>query len=178
VAADGRPAYYVFTVNPTSAFYDTIKGLLFAESVNNLVLLASVTGALIVLAIVIIWWNAALEAKVRDRTRQLEQAVDQLKVSGRLQKDFINIAAHEIRTPITPILMTADNVEPQNPASDVVLTRPQYDIIVRNTKRLRQLANNILDVSKMENNALTLRMERLDLGQLVADAVADVRNMA
>jgi signal transduction histidine kinase len=115
---------------------------------------------------------------VRDRTRQLEQAVDQLKVSGRLQKDFINIAAHEIRTPITPILMTADNVEPQNPASDVVLTRPQYDIIVRNTKRLRQLANNILDVSKMENNALTLRMERLDLGQLVADAVADVRNMA
>ncbi|MGI0038476.1 MAG: sensor histidine kinase [Nitrososphaera sp.] len=178
VVADGNPAYYVFTVNPTSTFYDAVEGLLFAESVNNFVLLASATGALIVLAIVIIWWNAALEVKVRDRTRRLERAVEQLKVSGRLQKDFINIAAHEIRTPITPILMTADNVEPQNPASDVVLTRPQYDIIVRNTKRLRQLANDILDVSKMENNTLALRMERLDLGLLVADAVADVRSMA
>ncbi len=178
VVADGKPAYYVFTVNPTSTFYDVVKDLLFAESVNNFVLLASATGALIVLAIVIIWWNAALEAKVRDRTRRLERAVEQLKISGRLQKDFINIAAHEIRTPFTPILMTADNVEPQNPASDVVLTRPQYDIIVRNTKRLRQLANDILDVSKMENNTLALRMERLDLGLLVADALADVRSMA
>lgn len=168
----------MFTVNQTSTFYFAVEDLLFAESVNNFVILASTTGALIVLAIVIIWWNAALEAKVRDRTRRLERAVEQPKVSGRLQKDFINIAAHEIRTPITPILMTADNVEPHNAASDAILTRPQYNIIVRNTKRLWQLANDIPDVSKMENNTLALRMEHLDLGLLVADAMTDVKSMA
>ncbi|MGI0019434.1 MAG: sensor histidine kinase [Nitrososphaera sp.] len=177
VVVDGRPVYFVFAVNPTSTFNDAVEDLLFAESVNNFVLLASATGALIVLAIVIIWWNAVLESKVRVRTGELEQAVEQLKVTGRLQKDFINIAAHEIRTPITPILMTADNVEPQNPASDVTLTRPQYDIIVRNTRRLRQLANDILDVSKMENNTLALRMERVELGGLVSDAAADIKSL-
>ncbi|HEU4985401.1 MAG TPA: HAMP domain-containing sensor histidine kinase, partial [Nitrososphaera sp.] len=81
----------------------------------------------------------------------------------------------EIRTPITPILMTADNVEPQNPASDVVLTRPQYDIIVRNTKRLRQLANDILDVSRIESGTLPYTMKKMGIHAVLLGCVEATR---
>ena len=177
VIVDSRPVYFIFTVNPTFTFYDAIDDYLFAESINNFVLLASAISALIVLALVVIRWNAVLESRVLEGTRHLRKAAEHLKTNDRLQKDFINIAAHEIRTPITPILMTADNVEPLDLASDVTLTRPQYDIIVRNTKRLRKLANDILDVSKMENDTLVLHKERVDLSELVSDAVGDARSL-
>jgi signal transduction histidine kinase len=58
----------------------------------------------VVIALMIMRWNSQLEHTVKERTVKLEAANEQLEVKERTQREFINIAAHELRTPIQPIL--------------------------------------------------------------------------
>jgi signal transduction histidine kinase len=67
-------------------------------------LLAGITAAVVVLIIFFMKWNANLNNEVKRRTRDLESANEQLKVHDNMQREFINVAAHELRTPIQPIL--------------------------------------------------------------------------
>lgn len=117
--------------------------------------------------------NLNLEKLVRTRTLELEQANELLKTQDRMMRDFINVAAHELRTPITPILMIADlvNVNGEN----VTMTREDYDILIRNIKRLKNLAEDILDVARIESGNLQLEMEQFDLQELVSTVVEDAQ---
>jgi signal transduction histidine kinase len=63
--------------------------------------IGAVAGAI---ALMIIRWNSKLECTVKERTDKLEAANKRLEAQERAQREFINIAAHELRTPIQPIL--------------------------------------------------------------------------
>lgn len=67
-------------------------------------MLAGITAAVVVLIIFFMKWNANLNNEVKRRTRDLESANEQLKVHDNMQREFINVAAHELRTHIQPIL--------------------------------------------------------------------------
>ena len=84
------------------------------------------------------------------------------------QSDFINIAAHELRTPIMPILVNAEILE-----ADLGEKKEEIRIIVRNAYRLQHLAQNILDVARIDAGSLPLRKSVFDLNELVSEIVED-----
>jgi len=94
------------------------------------------------------------------RDKELETANEQLRIRDKMQQDFINIAAHELRTPIQPILGSTGSLR-----SQITDTKQQalLEIIIRNAKRLKRLTDDILDVGKIESQLLQLNKEKIDL---------------
>lgn len=77
------------------------------------------------------------------------ELVQQLKANDKIQKDFVNIAAHELRTPIQPVLGMSRILQNRVKGKE---ESQMIDMIVRNAKRLQQLTENILDITKIETN--------------------------
>jgi signal transduction histidine kinase len=100
---------------------------------------------------------------------------EQLKAHDKMQKEFIDIAAHELRTPIQPILGLSQVL--QSNIKNISLDHQQLlDTIVRNAKRLQQLTENILDVTKIESNSLQLYKEKFNLCEMVLDVMRDCKS--
>ncbi|MFL6309053.1 MAG: ATP-binding protein [Nitrososphaera sp.] len=95
---------------------------------------------------------------------------EQLEVHDKMQRDFINIAAHELRTPIQPILGLAEvalsksNDEPQ---------KELLEVVVRNAKRLGTLIDNILDVTRIENQSLRLQKGRFNISEIILNILEE-----
>ncbi len=87
-------------------------------------------------------------------------------------KEFINIAAHELRTPIQPILGLSEML-PNVGSTDPQKQRKFIDVIIRNAHKLENLAEDILDVTRIESGRLQLSMEKIDLYELVKGVVSD-----
>ncbi|HJU14677.1 MAG TPA: HAMP domain-containing sensor histidine kinase [Candidatus Nitrosotalea sp.] len=90
-----------------------------------------------------------------------------------MQTEFINIAAHELRTPIMPILLNVELLE-----EEVGKGNPQIKIITRNAKRLQRLTENILSVTRLESKSLALKKEVFDLNQVISAIVKDESGQA
>jgi signal transduction histidine kinase len=87
-----------------------------------------------------------------------------------MQKEFINIAAHELRTPIQPILGLTEAV--LSKAKDES-QRELLEVVVRNAKRLRSLIENILDVTRIENQSLTLQKEKFNINRMILNVLEE-----
>ena len=121
---------------------------------------------------------------------------EQLKIHDKMQKEFIDIAAHELRTPIQPIIglsqmllsrkqveenttttttevVTHNHIENKNKLQEDLL---MLNTIVRNAKRLQRLTEDILDVTRIESQSLKLKIERLNLNDLISTIVQDYKN--
>ena len=96
---------------------------------------------------------------------------EQSKIYSKMQKEFIIIAAHELRNPIQPILGL----------SEILLSRKGYieedkellNVIIRNAKRLRQLTENILDVTKIESQSLKVNKQYFRLNDIIKNVLED-----
>ena len=98
---------------------------------------------------------------------------EQLQVNDRMQKEFINVAAHELRTPIQPIINVSDLVKSRIKNHEL---REFLDILNRNAKRLKKLSEDILDVAKIESNSLTLIKENFTFKEIIPDMIRDYQN--
>jgi two-component system sensor histidine kinase VicK len=107
---------------------------------------------------------------------QLQKANEQLEIQDRLQKEFINIAAHELRTPIQPILGVADLLQSQSPGGkgEIKLAAEELDMIVRNAKRLEHLSSDILAVSRIESQSLRPNKTQINLEDVLSSVLEDV----
>jgi signal transduction histidine kinase len=105
--------------------------------------------------------------------QQLKEAHEQLKVHDKMQKEFINIAAHELRNPIQPILGLTDIVRRNEKDAK---QKELLDIVVRNASRLKQLTEDVLDVTRIESNTLQFNKEEFDLRDLVIHTIEDYKN--
>ena len=105
--------------------------------------------------------------------KQLEVA-EQLKLHDRMKSEFINMAAHELRTPIQPILGLADVLGSKK--GNIEQYQEFISIISRNARRLKSLTEDILDVSKIESKSLDLRNNVFDLVAAINDLLDDYRN--
>lgn len=113
--------------------------------------------------------------------KQVIAANEQMKTSSNMQKEFINVAAHELRAPIQPILGLAEVLRQQNqqPDNKDQMYSENYEllnVIIRNAKRLQQLTENILDVTKIENNSMELNKEEFILNKAVLESFTDFAN--
>jgi two-component system sensor histidine kinase VicK len=98
---------------------------------------------------------------------------EQLKSHDKMKQEFIDIAAHELRTPIQPILSLTQLLKEQ--ISDSTQTK-FLDVILRNAKRLEQLQEEMLDVTRIESGSLKIYKELFNLNELILDVLQDFRS--
>ena len=95
---------------------------------------------------------------------------ERLKIHDRMQKEFINIAAHELRTPIQPILgLTGVVLSKLKNTQEAEL----LEVVCRNAKRLQRLTEDILDITTIESQSLQLKKEKFNLNDVIKNAVRD-----
>ena len=102
---------------------------------------------------------------------KLEAANEQLKVHEKMQKEFINVASHELRTPIQPILGLSEVLHAKIKDTE---QRQLLDTITRNAKRLQRLTDDILDVTKIESQSLKLNKERFNLNDVITNVIDEI----
>ncbi len=155
-----------------------IVGSLIDQQRNfNLIIIGSIGAVAVGIAYFILIWNRRLSGIVKSKTAELErantslqEAVEQLKDHDRMQREFINVAAHELRTPTQAIIGY----------SDLFYLRPEsreeaIKAITRNAERLETLTRDILDVTRIEGHRLDLNKEKFDISEVVASAIEDTR---
>jgi signal transduction histidine kinase len=137
------------------------------------------------IAFLLFMWNKRLEITVNTRTADLKRTTDsleelnnqlsaaneQLKVHDKMQREFINIASHEIKTP-TQALLGYSEILQRHPEKREQISEAIY----RNANRLQRLTNDILDVTRIESQTLKLKKEQFNLRDLIFTIVEDFKN--
>jgi signal transduction histidine kinase len=130
--------------------------------------------------------------------QQVKDSNELLKLQDKMQKEFINVAAHELRTPIQPILglsgllysrIKKNDDEKKSIAVEVeqgtTLDQQAYEkkkqmemleIIIRNANRLQHLSEDILDVTRIESQTLNLKPEIIDLNEMISGIMEDIKD--
>ena len=103
--------------------------------------------------------------------QQLLQTIEKLKTENTKLQLFINIAAHELRTPIMPIVGYSEMLQ------EDIGDRKEIRGIIYNAKRLDQLAGNILEGAKIENRTLQLDYGQFNLKDILTDIIDDYNNL-
>ena len=111
--------------------------------------------------------------RLRESNEMLTIQYQKVKESEKMKTEFINIAAHELRTPIQPILGLSDIM--YSKVKDEEL-HELLDIIMRNAKRLKRLTDNLLDVTKIESRSLKINKEKFNLNILISEVLKDYVN--
>jgi two-component system, OmpR family, sensor histidine kinase VicK len=102
--------------------------------------------------------------------------VEELKRADKMQKEFINVAAHELRTPIQPILILIDILLTDSKKGNITHHEEMLNVIHRNAKRLQRVTENILDVTKIESDSLDLKKDTFDLNETIMSVLAEYGN--
>jgi signal transduction histidine kinase len=193
IIINGQPVYFIFVVTPTETIYSQIEGILSRQQTDLFMQRAISIVAIAAVAFFVIRLNRKLKQKIKERTKSLEESNEKLVKSNELlgardnmQREFINIAAHELRTPIVPILGFSEVLyskvkerrqkeHRQEELGQLQEQEEMLEIILRNADRLHQLTEDILDVTRIESQTLKLRKERFNMHDLIIDAVEDSR---
>jgi len=110
------------------------------------------------------------------QSSHLKEVNNQLITKHNKQREFVSLAAHELRSPILPILGTLELIEyefEESGKKEVTLKIEHFERLVRNVKRLERLASEILEVTKIDDQSLRLNKEYFNLKELVLDLVDD-----
>jgi signal transduction histidine kinase len=199
IFVNGEPIYFIQVVTPTTEITSQVKGLLATENSKMFMLLGCIIAAISVLIILLIKWTSSLDMEVKRRTKELDEsnkrlalANEQLTMHDKMQKEFINVAAHELKTPIQPIISLAEHLKNSrklDPRAEGMYDKTGegqlqkqrqqdelIDVIIRNARRLRRLAENILDVTKIETQSLLIKKEHFDINNLIINIITDFGN--
>ncbi len=108
-----------------------------------------------------------LEQQIEERTRDLQEARDQALAASQTKSAFVANISHEIRTPLTPIIGFAEALLEDNLDQDV--RRNSLKAIIRNSRHLLMLINDILDLSKIEANKLDVETIAVSPFEVIQD---------
>jgi signal transduction histidine kinase len=182
ISLNGKTQYSAFIITPTSTIYSKINSVIATERLQMFSLIVGIIAAVMTLIIFLFRMNRILDRGITERTielkelnenlsasnEKLESANEQLEARDRMQKEFINTAAHELRTPIQPILgMTNILKNRANRIEDSEL----LEVISRNAQRLKKLSEDVLEASKIESNSLQLNKEYLTTKEIILEVI-------
>ena len=187
ITLDGEFLWSLYIGTPHSLASNV--GYLINQQKNFSTIVIIVVGSMAFgIAILILSWNKRLQGAVKSRTTQLNKtnesliesnsllasANKQLEIHDNMQKEFINVAAHELRTPIMPILGEAELIENDISNNEsATISREQISSIIRNAKRLDRLAADILDVTNIEGKSLKLNKTTFDIDEILSQLVTE-----
>jgi signal transduction histidine kinase len=142
----------------------------FTDSVGLATLFKDKSNVMSYVTIVDAFWNQVqLYEQIKEVNEQLSLAHQKLKTHDKIQQEFINIAAHELKTPLQPLLLSSETLRSSMPDEEDV------QIVYRNSKKLQTLANNILDATRIGSKSLRLDKKRTNLSDVILSAVRDMR---
>ena len=176
VSFSGDNFAVIYIVTPHN-IQGSVGSLINQQRDFNLLIIGSIGAVAVGIAFLILNWNRRLSEIVKLKTAELEranlslqQAVDQVKDHDRMQREFINVAAHELRTPTQAIIGYSDlfYLRPENREEAI-------KAIARNAERLESLTRDILDVTRIEGHRLDLNKERFDISEVIASAIDDTK---
>jgi signal transduction histidine kinase len=177
IILNGTPQYSVFIITPTSTIYSKIDSIISNERLVMLSLIAGIIAAVMILILFLIRMNSILDRNIKERTKDLEESNntllllnEHLQIHGRMQKEFINVAAHELRTPIQPILGLSKIIKDKINDKDL---KDLIEVIIKNTNRLKRLTEDILDVTRIESNKLYLNKESFCISDLLNSIIKE-----
>ena len=114
--------------------------------------------------------HAQLESRVKERTRQLQEAYEDLKKLDTMKDAFLSSVSHELRTPLTSIrsfseiLLRYDEVDAQD--------RQEFlEIINTEAERLTRLINDLLDLSRIESGRMVWHDDLMSLAEVIRETV-------
>ena len=114
----------------------------------------------------ILWRQIDLYEELRDVYKELE-------IRDEAQKEFISIAAHELRNPIQPILGISEILHSK---AEYSTNREHLEVIVRNARKLHKLAEDILNVTKIEKQSFRLNKELFSIKETILNAIQECKN--
>jgi nitrogen-specific signal transduction histidine kinase len=120
-----------------------------------------------------LWTQLDLCEQLKDSNKRQEILIRPLQNHDDMQREFINVAAHELRTPVQPILGLADLLSRKK--GDIEQYQEFITIIGRNARRLKHLTEDILDVSRIDGNLLELREDAFDLVKTIMELLDDYK---
>jgi len=115
---------------------------------------------------------AGLVCTIRDITER-RKVEDELKKSERLKTEFMNIAAHELKSPVTPIKGYLDLIISDEGADDKI--KDWAKVSLRNSERLLRLVNDILDVSRLDTDTMSFEMIKLPIVEILDEIAEDMK---
>ncbi|WP_458744496.1 sensor histidine kinase [Candidatus Nitrosocosmicus sp. T] len=176
---------------------------------STIALIAAIASAI---TVVLLKWNKTLQEVVKQKTSLLQETVDKLKSANedlhlhdKMQKEFINVAAHELRTPSQAISGNLELIEmaylpslfetqsEAEEAEEEDTANEEFENLVRdknklqqfksvlvstyrNSQRLDKLVNDILDISRIESNRLELHKEYFNLNEKIKNVIKDIHS--
>jgi signal transduction histidine kinase len=126
------------------------------------------------------------EEALEESNKNLILANQKLSLQSKIQRDFINITAHELRTPIVPIItltellynkIANENKTQKNQSKENEKKQEFLQVILRNCYRLYRLTEDILDVTKIESQTLKLNKEMVQLNEIIGNVVNDYKEI-
>jgi signal transduction histidine kinase len=200
---DGKDVGVIY-VTAEHAFAGDVLALVGQQQAFTAVTVGVIGAIAAGIALLVLSWNRQLQSLVSAKTKELELANADLKAKStdlegalqsvehsktqlvkanelltahdKIQTEFVNIAAHELRTPVQPLLGVVETMQivmKENGDQRIVVSKEEVDMLARNAKRLERLTQNILDVTRIENNKLMLENENFDIVQKIMNVVRD-----
>ena len=105
----------------------------------------------------------------------LDIAMKELKTLEKLKADFMNIAAHELKTPLTPMMAYIDLLITEKKGKLKPAQKETMQILQGNIQRLKRLINDILDISRLEAKAMKLDVHKVDMRKVLKDITNEYR---
>ncbi|MDQ4017545.1 MAG: ATP-binding protein [Thermoproteota archaeon] len=166
----------VFIVSP-HVLTSNVSSLIDQQKNLSIIIVVVISVLALGIAFLVITWNKRLKDNVNGKTAELKEANEQLKAHDKMQKEFINIAAHELRTPTQAVLgyseiLQHESHDSSNKKGELV------NAIYRNATRLQRLTNDILDITRIESQTLRLNKEKFNLNDVLLQIVNDYKNQA
>ncbi|MEE1895665.1 response regulator [Pseudomonas otitidis] len=126
-------------------------------------------------------WVQAVVIDITERRvaeQRLREQAEQLMLANRYKSEFLANMSHELRTPLNSILILSDQLR-QNAAGNLTDKQSRHaDIIHRAGSDLLQLINDVLDLAKVEAGRMQLRLEPLNVQDMLVELDASLRPMA
>lgn len=176
--------YFIFIITPTDSIYSHIDKVLGTERLKFISIIIGFTFAVLVLIFFLIKWNSILRSQVRKKTKELLESNKQLSLSNKeivkankelkdrakMQKEFVDIAAHELRTPIQSIVGYIQMIKEFPDKSKEYL-----ESLERNSSRLYKLTQDILDVTRIESKSFNQNLEKTNIVNFVEEILDDFK---
>ncbi|MDQ3838365.1 MAG: hypothetical protein M3297_03745, partial [Thermoproteota archaeon] len=183
VNMDGKHFLTLFLIAPHNLSAD-VSTAIDEQRHFSIFIIATIAAVATGISFIIFKWNTRLQSLVNSRTQELSHSNEslvesnkrldlanrQLELHDKMQKEFINVAAHELRTPIQPILGLTEILQSK------IKDNEQLNIlntVVRNSRRLHQLTEDILDVTRIEGHTFRLNRGPCDINDIVKTVVED-----
>jgi signal transduction histidine kinase len=123
-----------------------------------------------------VWAQTELHDQIVKANELLEGAYRHLTEHEMQQGEFVNLAAHELPTPVQPLLAMAETIGQRmdrDDAGNISIEKSELDRIIRNANRLEKLTNDLLAVTRIVSGTFRLNMERFNLQGVVTETVID-----